>query len=218
MQRRNMAPLAVLLECCLLMGCNTETVRFPASPIQAEYLRTVLGKPPMKIHCVRLTLLNQHDRPIWFVLPYSGDKPLPENGTFPNENWKEQPFGGQQFEGKGGSAIEVCMYGGGGFTTFRLPAKGRLELDGYEIDGSKDISEIVVLEAEELKVNGKTPLERWLPYDTMCGEMVEVNERAQINWRNLDWNAEKLGSRQDYPKETVEIVQANGTHRWVVRF
>jgi hypothetical protein len=172
----------------------------------------------MIFHSVRLTLVNRQDEPVWLVLPYWGDKPLPEKGVFP-ANTKDQPFGGKQFKGEGGLAVEVEMYGGDGFKAFRLPAKGRLELAGYEIDADTDISEIVVLEARELKVNGKTPLENWLPYRTTSGEKVKVAERAlRIDWKNLDWDDKKLAGRDDYPKEKVEDVKAEGFRHWTVKF
>ena len=54
----------------------------------------------MIIHSVRLTLVNQQDKPVWFVLPSWGDKPLPEKGVFPGNN-KDQPFGGCNSKEKG---------------------------------------------------------------------------------------------------------------------
>ena len=111
------------------------------------------------------------------------------------------------------------MYGGDGFKTFRVPAKGQLELEDYTIDASRDIEEIVAIEARELKVNGKTPLEKWLPYGTTSGKKVKVGSQAlNINWKNLDWDAKRLGSRDDYPKEKVEEVKAGGFRRWTVKF
>jgi hypothetical protein len=173
----------------------------------------------MKFHSIRLTLVNQQDNPVWFVLPYWGDKALPEKGVFPNKDWKDQAFGGRQFDGEGGSAIEVRMYGGDGFKAFRLPAQARVELDGYTIDASKDIDEIVVMEARELKVNGKTPLERWLPYGTTSAEKVKVARQAlTIEFKNLDWDQKKHEKRDDYPKEKVEEVKAEGFRCSTVRF
>ena len=124
-----------------------------------------------------------------------------------------------QFKGEGGLAVQVELYSGHGFKAFRLPAKGRLELVGYEIDADTEISEIVVLEARELKVNGKTPLEDWLPYKTTSGEKVKVaKQELLIDWKNLNWDANKSASRDDYPKEKVEDVKAEGFRRWTVKF
>ena len=70
------------------------------------------------------------------------------------------------------------------------------------------------MEARELKVNGKTPLDKWLPYDTMCDEKDTVGTvRA---WPNLEWDMKNDRPRNDYPKEKVEEVVADGVHRWAV--
>jgi len=98
MRRRNVMPLVELLSCCLLSACLADGARAADPPVRADYLGSREGKPPLKFHSVRLTLVNPQDKPVWFVLPYWGDKPLPEKGVFPNKNWKDQPFGGKQFE------------------------------------------------------------------------------------------------------------------------
>jgi hypothetical protein len=218
MRRRNVIVLVRVLSWCLLAACSADSALAADPPVRADYLGSRDGKPPLKFHSVRLTLVNQHDKPVWFVLPYWGDEPLPEKGVFPNKDLKEQqPFEGDQFDGEGGSAVEVLMLGG--FKAFRLPAKGQLELDGYTIEAWKDIEEIVVIEARELKVNGKTPLEKWLPYGTTSGEKVKVVGSETVNnaWKSLDWDDKRLGSREDYPKEKVEEVKAEGFRSWTVR-
>ena len=174
MQRWKGIALAAVLACCLSAAFAVNGARGADPPARADYLGSRDAKPPLRIHSIRLTLVNRQDRPVWFILPYWGDKPLAANGVFPNKDRKEQPFGGERFAGEGGSAVEILMYGGAGFKAFRLPAKGQLELGGYHIDAEKDIREIVVMEARELKVNGKTPLEKWLPYATTSGEKVKL--------------------------------------------
>src|SRR5262245_29390567 len=107
--------------------------RLPAAepPGRADFLASRGGKPPEQSHLVPLTLVNRRDRAVWLVLPYWGDKPLPKNGVFPNTDRMAQPFGGRQFAGEGGSAVEVRMYGGNGFKALHLPPQGQLDLDGY---------------------------------------------------------------------------------------
>ncbi len=189
------------------------------APIHAQYLGSRKGKPPQTIYSLRVTLENRENEAVWLILPYWGDKPLPDNGIFLNEDLELQPFGGKGFNGEGGSAVEVVMYGGDGFKAYRLPAQGRLELDDYRVEANKNIGEIVVIEARELKVNGNTPLEKWLPYSTISGMNVKVgSDQLNIEWKNLDWDPAKLGSRGDYPKERVQEVKAEGLRSWIVRF
>lgn len=219
MWRRNLKALVALLPYCLMAATSAGGAQAADPPVRVDFLESRNGKPPLKLISVRLTLVNQQDKPVWFVLPYSGDKPLPEKGIFSSKNWDRKPFGGKGFEGEGGSAVEVSMYGGDGFKAFRLPANGRLELDGYTIDAWKDIDGVWVMEARELKVNGKTPLEKWLPYATTSSEKVKVGSK-QLNWdwKNLDWDAKKSASRDDYPKEQVEEVKAEEFRSWTVKF
>ncbi|HEY7215920.1 MAG TPA: hypothetical protein VIC28_14940, partial [Thermoanaerobaculia bacterium] len=79
--------------------------------------------------------------------------------------------------------------------------------------------EIVVIESRELKVNGKTPLEKWLPFGATNGEKVKVVGSTTVNgaWKSLDWDGKSLGSRENYPKEKVEEVKAEGFRSWTVR-
>jgi hypothetical protein len=143
---------------------------------------------------------------------------LPKTGVFPNKNWDGQPFGGKRCDDEGGSAVEIRMYGGNGFKAFHVPVKGQLELDGYQIETLKDVKEVTVFEARQLKVNGKTPLDKWLPYKSTSSKKVKVASIAlNTEWKNLDWDAENLRERDDYPKEKVEVVKAEGLRRWIIR-
>lgn len=201
---------------CLIVACLAAVSHAAEPPVRASYIGSRNGKPPLRSYMVRLTLENKRDIPVWFVLPYWGDKPLQEKGLFPNKGMDGTPFGGKKFDGQGGPAVEVLMYGGEGFKAFRLPPKGQLELAGYTIEAWKDTSEIVVQEASELRVNGKTPLEKWLPYGVTSGKNVKVG--LDIDWINLDWDAEKSASRTDYPKEKVKEVKAELLRSWKVKF
>jgi hypothetical protein len=222
MRRRNVIPLLCLLPCFLLPSCLGEAPLTLEPPIQAEYLYTGSGKGPVKWYTFRLTLVNRRDQPMWFILPDWGEKPLPKDGIFPiDKYWQEKTFQGTRYPGEGGSAIEVKTFNWrNGFIVFRLPANGRLELDHYSVtvDSTSDLNEIVVLEAVELMVNGMTPLEKWLPYDTMCGESVKVGDTALKSGGNrVDWDTEKQERREDYPKEKVEEIIAKKVRSWTIK-
>ena len=204
--------------CCVITVFLSAAAYGADAPVQAVFLGRSVGKPPLTFHSVRLTLENRNDKPVWFVLPYWGDKAIPEKGVFPNKNWNGPPFEGHEYQGDGGSAFEVYMFGGNGFKAFRLPAKGRIELDRYTVEAWQEIKEIVVLEATDLKVNGKTPLEKWLPYGITSGDKVKVKAEAFLSSKYLDWDAEKSRKRDDYPKEKVDDVKAEGITSWTVKF
>jgi hypothetical protein len=203
-----------MLACLLVAGASVGNARADDAPVRAEYLETNYGKPTLRSYLVRLTLVNAQDTPAWVVLPYNGEDKLPENGIFANK--MAQPFGGKQFVGEGGSVVEVQMHGGKGFKAFHLPAKARLELDGYGISAWQDVNQMDVLEARGFLVNGKTPLEKWLPYPTLCAAKAKISRQAQIEWGNLDWDREKLRKRDDYPKEQITEIKAEGVRRWTI--
>ena len=64
-------------------------------------------------------------------------------------------------------------------------------LDNYEFNAVRrmDFKKIEALEARELKVNGKIPLEKWLPYETMCGDKEPVDPIGSS--LNLDWDKKR---------------------------
>jgi hypothetical protein len=217
MPSRYLHLFTLLFPVVLLTSCLGDPPLVEDSPIQAAYLGMRKGKPPLLIHSVRITLENQHDQPVWFVLPDRGNEPLPEYGAFPIAHWTEHPFQGKLFKGDGGSAIEVSMYGSNGFRAYRLPAKGRLELDDYNLDADKALGQLWVLEALALKVNGTTPLEEWLPYQTTSGDQVRVTIEGFSDWTNLDWDSKKHARRNDYPADKVEEVEAEGFTCWRIR-
>ena len=140
---------ALLVGCCLLTITVVGVAQAADAPVRVEYMSSRGGKPPMRFFSVRLTLVNDRDQPVWFVLPYWGGTPLVESGVFKNENAPADTFGGTRFEGQGGSAVEVSKYGDDGFKAFRLPAKGQVELDGYDIEAFKERSmTITVIEGQ----------------------------------------------------------------------
>lgn len=195
--------------------------RLPESPINVEFIGLTLGERGENQYAVRLRFMNQYNEPVWFVLPYWGDQPLNENGVFANKDWGSQPFGGKQFKGEGGNVVQVNKFGSNKFVAFRLPANGKIELDGYEIICSrgKEIDQIVVMVARGMVVNRKTALEDWLPYGTNSDANVKITGKTlRQDWKNLDWDVIKNKSRTDYPSEKVDEVKAEGVTRWNVKF
>src|SRR5262245_28714368 len=62
-------------------------------------------KSPLTHHSVRLLATNHHNHPVWLVLPYYGENPMPKDGTFLNKGEVGQPFQGKKYKGKGGAAV-----------------------------------------------------------------------------------------------------------------
>jgi hypothetical protein len=165
---------------------------------------------------VRLEVRNPEDHPVWLLTRYYGDEPLAEKGEF--KSGSDQPFGGQEYDGaaKGGKgkAVEVVFLGDRSFRAFYLPAGATVLFEDFGVECWSDIKEVEFWEASSLKVNGRTPLEKWLPYPTVSDAASVIP--AGTDWQNLDWDADKLRSRTDYPKEAVKVVSAVVEKKWTV--
>ena len=146
-------------------------------PIRITLLEQRERTPTWKYQYLRVTLMNRRSHPVWFLLPSFTHEPLASNGIFLlDKDWKYRPFGGSEYGGEGGSAVKVSMYGGSGFEAFRLPSHGEVTLEGYCMQGSVFLKETVIFKVSQLKVNGRTQLESWLPYGTISGKMVKVSK------------------------------------------
>jgi len=186
------------------------------APVTAKFIRKRGGKPPMRFVDVKLEMRNSRDHPVWLLTRYSGDEPLPEKGDF--QSGSDQPFGGQEYDGaaKGGEgkAVEVHFLGKPSFRAFYLPAKATIAFENFEVESWSDVTRVEFWEASSLRVNGRTPLEKWLPYPTLSDGAVVVP--SGTDWKNLDWDADKLRGRADYPKEAVKTVTAVVEKKWTV--
>ncbi len=189
------------------------------SPVQIIVLEQRGGKPPMRSYFVKLLLANPSDKALWLLLPYYGSGPLKADARFtPSSNGEPQCFVGKQFNGgknQGeGTAIEIALIGEKGFRAFRLPPHASIQFDRFPIEAWKNVNKMELWEASELRVNGKTALENWLPYSTLSAAKARIP--ANTDWTNLDWDAKTQKSRTDYPKETIKSVVATISHKWEV--
>ena len=186
-------------------------------PVTIELQTSHNGKPPMELYWVRLTLTNKQNKPVWYVLPLSGEERIPESGVCLSN--AKQPFEANRYAGdEKGNVIEVEMRGN--FIAFQVPANGAIVLDGYRLESWKKIDSIEIVQAQEIQVNAKTLLEKWLPYSTLSSEKVTVSFKTIdhfSNPENLDWDAKTMKSRTDYPKEDVATVKMDIVHRWEIK-
>jgi uncharacterized protein (TIGR03067 family) len=186
-------------------------------PARFTFIEKQDGKPPVRTFHVGLVLRNRRDEPVWFVLPYYGDEPLPADGKFKNTGGFERPleaddYDGDRFGGQG-KAVRVRFLGDG-FYAFRLPAAGSLAIADYPIHCWSDIRRVEVWEVADLRVNGRTPLEDWLPFKTLGTSHTLIPFWTKAN--GLDWDPARSQPRTDYPKERVDFVTARVLKKWEV--
>jgi hypothetical protein len=166
---------------------------------------------------VDLTLTNNHDFPVWFVLSH-GNRLLPYDGTFAGRGKHSKiPFKADEYNEGKGSAICVYSFTDDYFNAFLLPPRGRLHFAGFVITDFHPLRFVDVWEVKSLKVNGKTNLEEWLPYPVMSSKTVEIagsleSGRQQVLgvWSKKDPKA------KPYPDEKPETLKADPIRRQVI--
>ncbi|MEN6367831.1 MAG: hypothetical protein ABFC88_13565 [Thermoguttaceae bacterium] len=217
MRSVNVIRFVLLLICWL----RVESIKADSPPVQVVLLESVPDQGGIKIHKLRLTLTNSEDHPIWYILPFCADRSIPANGVFSYKDWKPTPgwgdqrFGGERIKARDGWAVQLTIQNRDFVRAFHLPPKSRFVLDDFHIEGKASVlRKIEMLEAREVKVNGKTPLGKWLPYNSMCSkeEPADLAESSS----NLDWDRKTNRPRDDYPKEKVQEVIADGVRHWSI--
>ncbi len=186
------------------------------APAKVTFLDKRGGKPPMRFYHVTLELTNPRDQPVWLLTRDSGEEPLKESGKFTDKDGgKPQMFGGAHYDGKKGGkgeAVQVSYIGC--FRAFYLAPKTTVRFDRYEISCWEDIKHFEVWEVSSLLVNGRTALEKWLPYPTRNEGDIVIP--AMTDWGNLDFDRKTSQSRKDYPNERIEFVQAEVIKKWLL--
>ena len=187
-------------------------------PIVIKLLGISTSKPPAKNYSVKLQVSNVHSDPMWFVFRYYGDEALPGSGRFDGSKSKDQPFSSNLFtkraKNEKGQAVEVNFLGDKTFGAFRLRPASKIILDNFVFTAFKDVNDYEVWEVDSLVVNGKAPLEQWLPYPVLSDQSVHLG--SPLHPTSLDWDKRINNYRQDYPNEKVEFVTAHAINKCVV--
>ena len=119
------------------------------------------------------------------------------------------------FDVKGGM-VALGVSCGISFQAFRLPAKTVVEIPDFGISSKTEFSEMVVIEARELLVNGKIPLEKWVPFE--AGVFKEEMLPSGVGKKAKMESERATASRLKHPEKKVEYIEAQGVHRWTVKF
>jgi hypothetical protein len=183
-----------------------------------KLLNVAPGKPPQRIYRVKLQMMNRHSEPLWFVFRLYGDNSLPDSGRFPGYDYKRQPFSSTQYtekaRNKSSKAVVINFLGEDGFTALRLPEGGQVILDYFVFSAFAEVSTFEVWEVNSLLVNGKTPVENWLPYKVTSDKSVHLGEHETST--SLDWDKKISNYREDYPNEKVDFVIAQPVKKCIL--
>jgi hypothetical protein len=202
----------------------------PPAPVTATFIAKQSGKPPTKFIRASLVLNNPTGAPLWFVLPYRIDHPPKLSGPIRmSEGFEPTWIVADGFntgiyhklaERSKGKAVQLkvlFLADDKPFCLLRLPPGGRVEFKSYpfEMTGSY-VRSFKVWTADEVKVNGTEPLEKWLPYETLSEAQTVVPASAQAD--NLNFDSKVMGTRTDFRKEPITQVELKITGTWDVPF
>jgi hypothetical protein len=183
----------------------------PSKPnCEVSFVSKVPSKPPANNFYVTLTLRNPADKPRWFVLPYFGNDRLKSDTIrFYDRPANDPPFGSSRYKGKGGDAVIVGCFGSKSvaesFNAFLLSARSEVVIEEYEIMTFGDVLEgLEISEVSTILVNGKTPLEKWLPYSLASGNHAFIPKGGDRNV--LDFDRKTYKKRTDYPDAPAKTV------------
>jgi hypothetical protein len=183
----------------------------PSRPnCEVSFVSRVPSKPPANNFYVKLTLRNPADKPRWFVLPYFGnDRFESDTIRFFARPANDPPFGSSRYQGRGGDAVIVGCFGSNSaaesFNALLLPPRSELVFEEYEIMTFGEVLEgLEVSEVSTILVNGRTPLEKWLPYSLASGNHAFIPKGGDREV--LDFDRKTYKKRTDYPTDPAKTV------------
>jgi hypothetical protein len=214
----------------LAAGAASAAETSSPAPVSATFIDKQVAKPPAKAIRASLVLTNRTEAPLWFVLPYRIDEPPQLSGPIHlSEGFQPTWIVAEGFntgifhkvaERSKGKAIQLKVLfvaDDKPFCLFRLPAGGRVEFKSYRFEmAASYVRSFKVCTADEIKVNGTEPLEKWLPYETLSDPQTVVPGSAQPD--NLNFDAAVMGTRTDFRKEPIKQLDLRITGSWDVAF
>ena len=181
----------------------------PDCPATVWLLTTMPSKPPLIFYQFKIRLVNRQPGPSWFVLRHSD--PLATTGRFSCDPGMKQCLTAEELSDpnskQSGKMIIIKGFGSETFAAIRIPEGGDITSSNYILNTAEPVSEFEVWEVHSLLINGKTPLDEWVPYPVMSDRLVSIGDRPKITM---------IGHRQDFPNEKVEFVSAHPIRKWLV--
>lgn len=189
----------------------------PECPANVWLVMSRGSKPPFTFYQFKIRLRNRQSRPSWLLLRHRD--PLVESGRFNCYDSEKLCFSGEQLaetkSKRQAKMVIIRFLGSDSFAAIRIPEGGDLTHGEYIMNIEGSISEFEVWEVDSLLVNGKTPVEEWLPYSVMSDRLVDI-AYPNLKATSLNWDATINDYRRDFPNEKVEFVTAHAVRKWLV--
>jgi hypothetical protein len=172
-----------------------------------------------------LSIKNESDKAKWFVFRQEADVRFPLDGRF-DASKKMNAFAKRIYYGytedkNVAQALEVEFhrnnYFNCGFRAFHIPPNGTLQIAKYEVTAYNGEPRLELWVVDELLVNGETPLEKWLPFATLCPDSLIVPAEPDENLKEFSKKAAKDSLNSELPKAPVDFVQAGAGIRYIFK-
>jgi len=169
---------------------------------------------PIQGQKVKLMIQNNHNVAMWYLMPASGEKEMPEDGKFEANPDADPPFLAKKFEQGGGQLVELIYHGQGGqsFRAFYVEAGSSLLFRNYNLGTYREGDYVPFWSAKDLDVNDNITLKKWLPFSVMSTDNIVMHNKTEsgpAKWIDMGENAKFSG-------EKVNYVQAGGIRRYQI--
>lgn len=200
---------------CLMAVMSAGILHAAAPPVSLSHLGFKSSKL-VKAHWFSLKLTNHRPEPVYYLLPCFGDVPLSEKARLTDGRRLESELCKVLREARRES-VAIGVDFGATFTAFRLPAQSECEISKYLIYAVKPFDDITVVEARDLLVNGKCPLENWLPFRIGLYGRKDLSA-DEIRELDLVGSMGGFQNNEVVSQEKVEFIEPKGIQRWTIKF
>jgi hypothetical protein len=169
---------------------------------------------PVQGQKVKLMIKNNHDQAMWYLMPISGEKTMPNNGQFHLNTEAIPPFLAKKYGTSASKLIELIYHGksGQGFRAFYIEAGSSFLFRNYDLGTYQEGEYVPFWAIKGLEVNNETSLEEWLPFSVLSSPDVVIQnttESGTTKW--IDAGKDAVFSN---PK--IKFIQANGIKKYQI--
>jgi hypothetical protein len=182
--------------------------------LDAVKKENIAADVPVEGQKVKLMIQNNHPTAMWYLMPISGEKSMPNDGKFLVNPDAEIPFIAKKYEQGTGQLVELIYHGqdGQSFRAFYVEAGSSMLFRNYDLGSYAQGDVVPFWSAKELHINSEILLENWLPFSVKSSPDVVLHnntESGQAKWVNMCKEAK-------FPTSKIQFVLANHIKRYQI--
>ncbi len=160
---------------------------------------------PARGQKVKLLIQNNHNVDMWYLMPASGEKHLPENGKFESDPLIDLPFAANKITQNEKYLVEIIFSGvhGQSFRAFFVKANSSLLFRNYDLGFYKQGEFVPFWSVQSLFVNNNISLQKWLPFSVESSPGVVIQNSADV-----PLVSESLTDKLEFNNEKMIFIQA----------